>query len=535
MTADATQLTGSLNTITTSYNADGQITSIGDNFSHYAYTYTGQGNVASVDNAGTPGVPDVLLTSQYDTAGNRASLAATIAGTADFLNTYSYNTLSQLSMIDQQGQTGGNAVAPKSIYLGYNAVGDVNVIYRQNSVTIGPPTQADPADTALSYNALGLLTGISQTHAGASLDNLSYTYDPLARVSTFASIDGTASYGYDPTSQLTSATYTTAPGGTEPPNLSLAFDPNGNRTSVNGTSTTIGADKHLTSDGTFNFTYDPTGNLSTRVRISNASANDYKTVYLWDYRDRLTDVAFYNNSGVLTQHVHYVYDVWDHLIERDLDPTGGGAYTQIVQYVWDSPLPPGQGQGEGGIVLAFNGSQQLTARYLNDPNTSAYDQYFTTLAEEDVSSVTSPGTVTYDLLDPQGSVHDIVDANGNKVDHMVYGPFGQTVLETSTSVSHVGGWQGGYTDDATPAEGTIPLNLAEGTPTEAAPMTKLYHKGELKNGLVDPARTLSTGTDAECVAGLNRSGRVHTFEVPKDVLDTWKSPGARTRGGRFGP
>jgi hypothetical protein len=45
-----------------------------------------QREVASVDNAGTPGMPDVVLSSGYDAAGNRSSLSATIAGTADFLN-----------------------------------------------------------------------------------------------------------------------------------------------------------------------------------------------------------------------------------------------------------------------------------------------------------------------------------------------------------------------------------------------------------------------------------------------------------------
>ena len=49
-------------------------------------------------------------------------------------------------------------------------------------------------ETAQPFAAF--VTGISQTHAGVSLNNLSYTYDPLARVSAFASIDGTASYGY---------------------------------------------------------------------------------------------------------------------------------------------------------------------------------------------------------------------------------------------------------------------------------------------------------------------------------------------------
>ena len=112
------------------------------------------------------------------------------------------------------------------------------------------------------------------------------------------------------------------------------------------------------------------------------------------------------------------------------------AFVYGYHYVWDGD----------NVVLAFNGSQQLIARYLSGPNTSAYDLFYTTLAEEDVNSLTSAGTVTYDLIDPQGSVDDIVDANGNLVDHIVYGPLGQTVVETNASISHLGGWQGGYTD-----------------------------------------------------------------------------------------
>jgi len=454
LTADSSQLLSSYNTITTAYNADGQITSIGDNFSHYAYTYDGQGNVASVDNAGTPGVPDVLLSSSYDASGNRSSLSATIAGTADFLNSYGYNTLSQLDLIDQQGQTGGNAVAPKSIYFGLDAIGDITEIDRANSVSAGP-NQSGPAYSVLSYNDQGQLTGIKHEYMGASLDDLTYTFDPLGRVSTFSSIDGTATYGYDPTSQLISATYTTASGGTQPPNLSLAFDPNGNRTSANGTGTTVSPNNEVTNDGTFTYQFDPEGNRTVRTRISTSYATDYKTTYAWDYRNRLTDVETFDNSGVLTSHVHYVYDVWDHLIERDVDPNGSGTYTQTVHYVWDASAPPTLGDAgqppsaPGNIVLAFNASQQLTTRYLNGPNTSAYDQFFTALAEEDVGNVNSPGTVYYYLLDDEGSLTDTVGANGALENHVTYAAYGQDFNETNSSIGHLTGFGGGLYDPAT--------------------------------------------------------------------------------------
>ncbi len=96
--------------------------------------------MSSVDNAGTP---DVVLSSGYDPAGNRKSLSATIAGTPDFLNTYSYDALSRLDTIDQQGQTGGNAVATKSIYFNLDAIGDITEIDRANSVS-GGPNQSGP-------------------------------------------------------------------------------------------------------------------------------------------------------------------------------------------------------------------------------------------------------------------------------------------------------------------------------------------------------------------------------------------------------
>ncbi|OYV83355.1 MAG: hypothetical protein B7Z73_16075, partial [Planctomycetia bacterium 21-64-5] len=454
LTADSSNLVAYVDTIATAYNADGQIVSIGDNYSHYAYTYDGQGNVASVDNAGTPGVPDVLLSSQYDVAGNRSSLSATIAGTQDFLNTYSYNTLSQLDLIDQQGQTGGNAVAPKSIYFGLDAIGDITEIDRANSVSAGP-NQSGPAYSLLSYNPKGQLSGINHEYMGASLDNLTYSFDPLGRISTFSSIDGTATYGYDATSQLVSATYTTATGGTQPPNLSLSFDHNGNRSSVNGTSTTVSPNNEVMNDGTFTYQFDAEGNRTVRTRISTAYATDYKTTYAWDYRNRLTDVETFDNSGTLTSNVHYVYDVWDHLIERDVDPNGSGTYTQTVHYVWDASAPPTLGDAgqppsaPGKIVLAFNGSQELTTRYLNGPSTSAYDHFFTALAEEDVTSTTTPGSVYYYLLDMEATLTDMVDANGVLQNHVTYTAFGQDFHETNPSVTHIVGYAGGLYDPVT--------------------------------------------------------------------------------------
>ncbi|HEX7446321.1 MAG TPA: hypothetical protein VF306_02180 [Pirellulales bacterium] len=215
-----------VNTIATAYNANGEVTSAGDSYSNYAFGYDGQGHLSSVDNSGTPGVPDVVLSSHFDDQGDRTSLSATIAGVKDFLNSYSYDTLSRLTSIAQQGQSGGNAVNPKTVDFVLDGIGDITQIYRMDSVGMGPNPQSDPADSAISYNPLGQLTAITPSHNGVNIDPLSWTFDTLDREATFASSDGTATYGYNPDNELTSVSYA---GATEPPNESYSFDPNGNQ------------------------------------------------------------------------------------------------------------------------------------------------------------------------------------------------------------------------------------------------------------------------------------------------------------------
>ena len=64
----------------------------------------------------------------------------------------------------------------------------------------------------------------------------------------------------------------------------------------------------LTSDGVFNYTYDTEGNRLTRTRISGAAADDYRTEYVWDHRNRLTGVVLKNNSLVKKRELFYEYD-----------------------------------------------------------------------------------------------------------------------------------------------------------------------------------------------------------------------------------
>src|SRR5487761_1695027 len=244
-------------TMAYTYDGAGELTSASDPNSAYAFGYNSDGAVLSVDNSGTPNVPHVVLTSTVDAMGDRTSLSATIAGTADFLNSYTYDADQRLTMLQQQQQTGGNTVAPKEIDYSYNAMGQFTGMAYYNYIGTGPRT--DIATGAYSYDTGARLTGLAYTSNGgaSTIDTFGWGYNAGNLVTSFTSIDGTASYGYDPTNQLTSATYTTASGGHQPANESYSFDLNGNR---NSTGYSTGSNNLITSDGTFNYTHDADGN-----------------------------------------------------------------------------------------------------------------------------------------------------------------------------------------------------------------------------------------------------------------------------------
>ena len=73
-----------------------------------------------------------------------------------------------------------------------------------------------------------------------------------------------------------------------------------------------GTDNRLTSDGTYNYTYDNEGNTLTKTRISDGQ----RTEYTWDYRNRLTDVKVKTAAGTVTLEDQFTYDIEDRRINK---------------------------------------------------------------------------------------------------------------------------------------------------------------------------------------------------------------------------
>jgi RHS repeat-associated protein len=343
-----------------------------------------------------------------------------VAGTADFVNAYTYDVLDRLTRVTQQQQTGGNSVASKRVDFAYNSVGQFTSISRYADTT-GTNLVAT---TTYGYNGDGAITSLSHTKGATTLNSFTWGYDNDGRLTSGSSNDGTDGYTYDAASQVTAVSHSYQA------NENYSYDSNGNRTNT-GYST--GTNNRVTSDGTYNYTYDAAGNLTRKTTISGGA---YVT-YTWDYHNRLTDVSFYTSGGTLTKHDHYTYDVNDRLIGKQLDPTGGGSYTSAQWFTYDvgsSSSPPSQGGAGGGLgdlLFAFNSSGTITDRTLSVPP-AGVPASAGTLADE------KSGTVNWYFVDNQGTVRDIGQYNSGTnttsiVDHLKFNSFGNITAQSNSA------------------------------------------------------------------------------------------------------
>jgi RHS repeat-associated protein len=238
-------------------------------------------------------------------------------------------------------------------------------------------------------------------------------------------------------------------------NESYSWDANGNPT---GSGYVIGPDNELLSDGAYNYSYDADGNCTSRTDIATGA----ETLYAWDARNRLVGVTDETSTGQITQTVTYAYDVENRWIGETVTAYSGGSPTSVhtTDFAYDgnqivlqldaaSPLPPGDGQGEGALPLT---AANLSHRYLDGP---AVDQV---LADEQVTlqnGALATDEVLYPLADAQGTVQDVVKLTGTAaavVDHIIYNGFGGVTSESDPSQGVLFKYTGRATDSATDIE-----------------------------------------------------------------------------------
>jgi RHS repeat-associated protein len=365
-----------------SYNALGNLITAIEPDSKYSYGYDALNRLVTLNNAGTNGVPTVIFGYVYDGVGRLMSVSDRINGTNASQTSYAYDQLNRVTQITQSGA----GVQNKRVDMVYNAVNQMTGLRRYSDLSGATLV----AETSYVHDLNQRLTQLAHKRGANNLASYDYTYDAADKLTKIvSSIDGTVDYAYDATNQLTGANHTNQT------DEAYQYDANGNRTNA-GYQT--GTNNQLLSDGQFTYEYDNEGNRTKRTETATGKV----TEYVWDYRNRLTQVLFKDGTGAITKNVEYVYDVNNLRIGKKID----GVVTE--RFAID----------RNQIALVFDGQGVQKSRYLYG---TEVDQV---LAEE------SGAQVHWFLADHQGTVKDVVDNAGAIVDHVTYDSFGRIVGQT---------------------------------------------------------------------------------------------------------
>ncbi|MGO8689681.1 MAG: RHS repeat-associated core domain-containing protein [Thermoguttaceae bacterium] len=314
-------------------------------------------------------------------------------------------------------QSGGDYVAPKQVDFSYCACGCcLTGVDSYDSLD----TSAPVAQTAYSYGYARRMTGARTTDGGNNpLSSYGWTYDADGRVTTATSSqDPTLTYSYDQDSQLTGVN-----------SVQSSYDDNGN---LGAAGDIVGPGNRLLYDGTYYYSYDADGNRTAKFKNStsgdgqlDSTASDI-TTYTWDNRDRLTSVSYQAAFGGPYSYVmDYTYDASDRLVTAD-QTVGGGSAPLAEAYFYD-------GQN---MVLVLNPSGSVTERELYGPGGQVL------ASESPLPSGEGQGegsVVSWMLTDNEGSVRDVVQysvgGGTTPVDHLTYDAFGNITYQTPGAVT----------------------------------------------------------------------------------------------------
>jgi RHS repeat-associated protein len=366
-------------TLTFSYDADGNLTGeiaggatvltvTRDGFGRPAvlsnptatlnFSYDQDGQATSVATSG-PGLPSVTLAYTFDPNGKLASVTGPEGTTR-----YGYDALQRLQSVQAPGDA-----APFTF--SYDAASHLASVQRPDGVN----------DTLTYSSDEDLLSRIA-TLNGTTVAQSSYTYNANGlRATATDSAGSTTSYSYDPIGQLTGVT---APDGTQ---SSYSYDPAQNRITDPGLlpagTTQYDNGERLLQDATASYTYNNTGELTSRTVMGTTTSYD------WNAQHQLTGIRYPDGSTET-----FRYDPLGHLVAIT-----DGAHTTAYVYSGDD------------VDLEYDNGT-LAASYTNG------------VAINDILAMTRGGHRYSYLRDGLGSVVALADESGHIVQRYSYDAFG---------------------------------------------------------------------------------------------------------------
>jgi RHS repeat-associated protein len=389
-----------VNRATWTYDDAGRVATAADQNGTYTFTYDAQGRVSHVDEP-----KSFSMTFVYDAQGHRTGVIDSLGGI-------------QTSVYDDAGQLTSREQGSALISMSYYADGQLAQVGRYVDSTLVSTTE-------YVYDANGRIDSIQHKNgAGANVDWFDYGYDEAGRLISLteaggsgATVSATRTFDYDDAGQLTGDS-TDFASGTDFA-TTFTYDANGNRTN---TGYTTGTNNQLTSDGTWNYTYDAENNLIEKDKIGAAE----KWLYGYDHKNRLIQAQHLTDGLVVDLETDFKYDVFGNRVEKSVDADGAGSgaadATWFAQDGFNSSKPTPIGLENFDVLADLDSMGALKARYIHG---DGVDEVFARQA--------SDGTPYFFLTDHQGSVRDVVNDAGTVVDHVDYNAFGKVIAETNAT------------------------------------------------------------------------------------------------------
>jgi RHS repeat-associated protein len=329
----------------------------------------------------------------YDSTGKVITITDSISGTIS----YTYSTANSGMPV---GKVINETTPLGSISYTYDSIG------RRTSMTVdGQPT------VNYAYDANSRLTDVIASGAWQSL-SFAFAYDALGRRTSTTLPNGlTTNYTYDNVGRLLNLEHLN-PAQQILESLTYAYDPNGNRTSMDRTSVNLPkpatafnitynqANQMLTFDADA-ITYDENGNMTSFIN------NCGITNYTWDARNRLVGISGFSLTSASTCSpvvASFAYDALGRRIEKMVNG-------RTIQYLYDGK----------DIVQEIENSTP-SVNYIRTLN-----------IDEPLARITADGTVRYYQTDALGSVIALTDDAGVVRTTYSYDPFGNVTISGEAS------------------------------------------------------------------------------------------------------
>lgn len=369
------------------YDNAGNQLSVSDADSSYAFTYNTLSRVEEVDNQGTTGIPRIILGYQYDNNGNLIS-------TEDNLGTRVASAYNSRNFQTRRTWSGSTIDTARVDYR-YNERGDRIRVDKYRDLN----GNLSAGFSTFGVNPIGLVSNITHFNSTASsIVEYAYGYDAARQLINESHHGQTSSYAYDQTGQLIGANHSALD------DESYRYDANGNRTSSHrhGSGYVTGPNNQLLSDGDFDYAYDNEGNLVLKT----ARGTGNITSYTYDHRNRLTNVVEKTSGGTIITHVEFGYDVLNRRIKKSVN--GDAVYTAYnFENAWTD----------------FDAGGQVLANY-----------FFGDRIDENIARYRPGDGLSWYQTDKLGTIRDLSGSSGNVTSHVDYDSFGNVLGVTDSTV-----------------------------------------------------------------------------------------------------